>query len=325
MAPKKGTSAKKSKPDEAQNEVNKSEGISGKDDLSKTDAVTEAKASTKSKKRKAGTVSEAQGARKSARGAKSAPTHAQLLSFLLSEEALKHSSPEDDTSDSKLRTYSLTALNPWEELLSAVILSRPISHRLGMRAIRTVLNAPYSFNSAKATQTAGAEKQHQALWDARTQHKDKTAKQIGGLADVILDTFASTTDKEGKSLAGVHDKGGDEMEAEMKLLKSSIKGVGETGLNIFFRRVQWQWLSAYPNVDGKTADSLRKLGLPQDPSELVELITANWKALKKVELAGADEGQRKRRAYVMVLERAVGTDLEGNIEAVIDAAAKVSA
>nr|OQO26348.1 hypothetical protein B0A51_06435 [Rachicladosporium sp. CCFEE 5018] len=316
MPPKKGTSAKKSKTDEAPG---------GKaDDHPKTNAVAEIKAPTKSKKRKADTAPESQGARKSARGAKSAPTHAQLLSFLLSEDALKHSSPEDDTSDSKLRTYSLTALNPWEELLSAVILSRPISHRLGMRAIRTVLNGPYSFNSAKATQTAGAEKQHQALWDARTQHKDKTAKQIGGLADVILDKFASTSDKEGKSLAGVHDKGGDEMEEEMKILKSSIKGVGETGLNIFFRRVQWQWPSAYPNVDGKTADSLRKLGLPQDPSDLVELIKANWKAIKKVELAGADEEQRKRRAYVMVLERAVGTDLEGNIEAVVDAAAKVS-
>ena len=66
---------------------------------------------------------------------------------------------------------------------------------------------------------------------------------------------------------------------------------------------------------------MRKLGLPEDGEELRELIEMNWGELETKDLAGDDEPQRKRRAFVTVLERAIGSDLEGKHEALLEAAA----
>ena len=108
--------------------------------------------------------------RRSGRGAsQSQPSQEQLLTFLLTKEAEDLCRPNEELQNIKsrghIRTYT-SVMNPFEELLCAVILSRPISHRLGLRSIRTILNDPYNFTSAKAVKNAGSKKHHQALWDA---------------------------------------------------------------------------------------------------------------------------------------------------------------
>ncbi|KAK5113221.1 hypothetical protein LTR62_003557 [Meristemomyces frigidus] len=263
--------------------------------------------------------------RRSGRGTtKSQPSQLQLLKYMLSSAAEELCRPEDEAEDistrGEIRTYSGSVMNPYEELLCAIVLSRPISHRLGLRTIRTILNAPYDFTSARATRDAGSEKQHQALWDARTQHKDKTATQIGELADVVLEKFTAEDDAEGTQLQRVRDDCDREVPKERQYLKKSIKGLGETGLDIFFRRVQWLWDAGYPFVDGKSVESLRKLDLPKDGRELHALIEQNWSELETQELAGEDEATKKRRAMVIILERATGSDLEGKHEALLEAA-----
>lgn len=287
-----------------------------------------------SKKRKAAAPAKEEprkGSRASKRStARATPEPAKLLSYLLSPAAATLTQPDDETealsANKSLRAYSTTPLNSFEELLCAVVLSRPISHRLGMRTIRTVLNAPYNFNGAKVLQDAGSEKRLQALWDAKTQHKDKTASQMGTLADVVLGEFTADGDKEGKLMAKLLQEGekGD-MDGAAEALRKHVKGLGTTGLEIFFRRVQWLWPAAYPNVDGRTADALRMLGLPQDGQELVDLLEGSWKKVDgkaKGELAGEGEAAKKRRAFVVVLERATGAQLEDKIDDVLAAAAE---
>lgn len=281
-----------------------------------------------SKKRKDNASDDAphKAARRTGRSApKPQPSQQQLLRFLLSDEAAALSRPDDETtaleSTKTLRTYSSSVLNPFEELLCAVILSRPISHRLGLRTIRTILNAPYTFTSAKAIQDAGSERQHQALWDARTQHKDKTATQIGQLADVVMEKFTGAGDEMGTEMQKVRDECDRQVDKERALLRSSIKGLGPTGLDIFFRRVQWVWTAGYPFVDERTGQSLRNLGLPDDGEELRDLIKEHWKELTTEELAGDDDEAKKRRAFVVLLERATGADLEARVDQVLEAAA----
>ena len=267
-------------------------------------------------------------ARRSGRGASiPQPTQEQLLNFLISKEAEELCRPDDEREDIKSRgnitTYS-SVMNPFEELLCAVILSRPISHRLGLRSIRTILNDPYKFTSAKAVKTAGPKQHLQALWDARTQHKDKTAEQIGLIADIVLDKYTAAGDKEGTQLQKALDNNDGDVDKALDELKSNIKGLGPTGINIFLRRVQWcnGWNSGYPYADDRTQLSLRKLGLPVDQEDLVMAIDQHWSKLEKKTLAGKDEATKKRRAFVTVLERAVGADLEGKIDAVLEAAGR---
>lgn len=264
--------------------------------------------------------------RRSGRGApKSQPSQQQLLNFMLSKAAEEICRPDDETKDIQergdIRTYSSSILNPFEELVAAVVLSRPISHRLGLRTIRTILNPPYSFTSAKAVQEAGPEKHLQAIYDARTQHKDKTAAEIGQIADAVLERFTASDDKEGTQMQKVRDDCNRDVPKERELLKSSIKGLGKTGLDIFFRRVQWLWDAGYPFVDDRTMQSLHKLGLPDDGQELRKAIEGCWNDLDTKHLAGEDEAMKKRRAFVTILERATGSDLEGKSDALLEAAA----
>ena len=74
------------------------------------------------------------------------------------------------------------------------------------------------------------------------------------------------------------------------------------------------WPEIYPFVDGRTEGSLEKVGLPSDAEELRDLLKENWTELKEADLQGKDEEEKQRRAFVRILERAVGVDLEGNID-----------
>ena len=264
--------------------------------------------------------------RRSGRGA-SKPSSQQTLRFLLSPDAINLCRSQDETKDlekndgSPIKTYAASELSPFEELLSAVVFSRPISHHLGARTVRTILNPPYTFTTPKAIQEAGDEKRLQALWDARTQHKDKTALQLREMADVVAETFSGGDAGDG-SLEGLRKAAGYDMERERDLLTSSIKGLGKTGTSIFFRRVQWLWPECYPYVDDRTEMALDELGLPKDAEGLQELLDESWDAIGKEVGAGKDEEVRKRRAFVIVLERATGAQLESNVSQVLDRAGK---
>ncbi|KAI7282785.1 hypothetical protein KC345_g3300 [Hortaea werneckii] len=328
MGPKKGAKKAGAVAPQSTSEAPRSEEVKT-EDAPKQEPEQNHSADAKSgeKRKKANASDEpAKAPRRSGRGAlKAQPSKQQLLNFLLSDSASVLCRPDDETEDMKnrgnIRTYSTSVLTPFEELTCAVILSRPISHRLGLRTIRTILNPPYGFTSAKAVQDAGNEKHIQAVWDARTQHKEKTAGEIGMIADVVLEKFTAEGDKEGTQLERVRTECNKDVEKEREMLKSNIKGLGRTGLDIFFRRVQWQWEAGYPFVDGKSAQSLYKLGLPDEGEELHKLIEQHWEKLETKQLAGEDEKAKKRRALVVVLERATGADLEGESEAVVEAAA----
>ncbi|GAB7337871.1 hypothetical protein MBLNU457_4265t1 [Dothideomycetes sp. NU457] len=286
------------------------------------------KPATKSKKRKAEDTQageSAKASRRSTRGTgKAQPSQQQLLNFLLSNEAADMCRPEDEAKDLEgkgddYKTYSSTALSPFEELLCAIVLSRPISHRLGLRTIRTILNSPYGFNSPKAIQGFTPEQRHQAMFDARTQHKEKTASQIGMVADVIANEFGKNA--EDTSLEKVRTTAKKDWDEERTLLQSHIKGLGKTGLDIFFRRVQWAWPEAFPFFDERTARGIDKLGLPKNPDALVKVLNENWSKLNTSILPKGDKESLKRRAFVIICERATAADLEGNSEALIEAAA----
>ena len=147
-------------------------------------------------KRKAKTTNEPSKApRRSARGVQQAPSDPiQVLKFLLSPASLDLCRPKDEIEDLKARgpdtrTYSSSDFSPFEELVCAVILSRPISHALGLRSIRTIFNGPYEFTTPKKIREAGTEGCRKALDEARTQHRQKTAEELVILADAVVESL----------------------------------------------------------------------------------------------------------------------------------------
>ena len=198
MSPKKGSN---------QNNV----GSAREDQVTKSaskEESTEAKASqnepeersgtpSRSKKRKAqdGTGKEPpKASRRSARGAPSQSVDiVKLINFLLSPDSLHLCTPKDEFAEveknPQLRTYSTNPFTPFEELVSALILSRPIGHMLGVRSIRTIFNEPHNLNTPQAIRAKGRDGCRAALDEARTQHRQKTAEELVLLANVVCEEF----------------------------------------------------------------------------------------------------------------------------------------
>lgn len=297
----------------------------------KDDTSDETSATAGNKRKKSATPEGAHKATKATKDEQATKTHdenttksnaspEQILRFLLSDAAVDMCRPKDELEDLEkrgrdIKTYA-QLLSPFEELLCAVVLSRPISHRLGLRTIRTILNPPWEFTDAETIEAAGAEKIYKSLDDARTQHRGKTTEEIEAIAEAVKNNDWHN------DLEKLRKQANNKVEEERKVLQSSIKGLGKTGLNILYRRIQWLWEEGYPFIDARTQDSLEKLGLPKEPDELVEMIKKKWKDLGFKDSEEYDEEEQKRRAFVLLLERSVGAELEKRIGEVLVAAAE---
>lgn len=332
MPPKK---ADTKKPARAKDETNDSSKPGGPQEVeSKAEAGSPAdgekpsrndsKTKPSTKRKKSAAIEEPQKApRRSARGAqKPEIPPVKLLNFLLSRTCTDLCRPKDEKDASaSLRTYTSTVpLTPFEELLSAAILSRPIGHALGQRSIRTILNPSYNFRSPKAIQDAGAEKTHQALWDAKTQHKQKTAEQITMLADTVSKKFADNPDD--SSLEKLRKEAEYDRDVLRETITDSFKGVGRTGVDIFLRRIQGSWKECYPYIDDRTAQGLERLSLPTYEEPMQKIIDEHWEQLKLDDIDGKDEEEKKRLVFVRVLERALSSDLEGKVDDMLEQAAR---
>ena len=293
-----------------------------KDDKPAKETRDSAKADGVSKKRKGPASSEPNKVpRRSARGAAtSAPVDVgKMLQFLISPSSLDLCRPKDEIEDlnargNDIRTYSTSTFTPFEELVCAVVLSRPIGHMLGVRSIRTIFNPPYEFVTPKKIREAGTEGCRQALDKARTQHRQKTAEELVLLADAVVNILGSGD--EDVSLERVREDGGHDCEKMREMLRKNVKGLGKTGLDIFARRIQGVWPSFYPFVDQRTLAAVEKLGMPGSPEELRNVMDENWETLEVKDIEAEDEEEKKRKAFVRILERAVGADLEGNIDSI---------
>lgn len=111
--------------------------------------------------------------------------------------------------------------------------------------------------------------------------------------------------------------------AGLDLLVKEVKGFGPTGRQIFQRRVQWIWEAAYPFIDSRSRTGLEELGMPAHEEGLTDLIGETWGSLDVERIEGKDEAEKKRRALVVVLERAIEADLEGKMDRVKEEAIKL--
>ncbi|KAH9863880.1 hypothetical protein J1614_009812 [Plenodomus biglobosus] len=248
------------------------------------------------------------------------PTPPQVLKYLFSDAALNLGRPQDEILDVQTRgninTYS-QLLTPFEELLCAVVLSRAIPHDVGLCIIRTVLNAPYKFSSSVAIKIAGPEKVKQALRDIRSQHRGKVAEEIDVIAEAI------SNNNWHNDLGKLRKLSKSSVEAEREVVRRSIKGLGKTGLEIFYRRLQWQWEEAFPFVDGRTQACLEKLGLPKRPETLARMIEVRWADLGIADQERYSSEEKRRRAFVLVLERVLGAEVQKNTGVILEEAWKL--
>ena len=347
MPPKKAAAAKavnkkqqdKSVPDRTKDDTTKEEKVP---DAEGNDEKVETGSKRKSPPTSADKASKKeprQGSRSSARqtggGTGKDATSKQVLNFLLSKEALPYCFPSDELdavqSGKFKKCYSMTPpslFTPWEHLITASLLSKPLSHTLGMRSVRTLLNEPYGFATPGKMSKAGEDKIWHALEEARTQHRQKTASYLAQMAEQYSDPNSKddSGDKgdsdEMLELATAANEGGSK--ATIDYVKDNVKGMGETGAKIFCRRVQAceGWGEAiWPYADSRSLDALREVGIKVGSAEeLREMIEKDVDFDKvgdmglKDEKKGVEDKDYETQVaveFVTVLERAIGCSLEG--------------
>lgn len=222
-------------------------------------------------------------------------------------------------------------LSPFQTLMCAVLLSKPISHRLGMRTIDTLLNKPYYFRTVQDLLEADNEGRRAALWEARTQHKEKTAEQLGNLAQGLVslcgekqaDSLTSVLDQ---ALENTSDKSDSFAVAEQikTSLTKEINGLGPGGVDIFLRRIQAQWHQVFPFADKRTLETAVQFKLidSKDLDQGVQNATKKLAAkiaehvgfpLDKANKSDDEEAECGRWWLVRTLDVLIGLDVEKKV------------
>jgi len=293
-------------------------------------------AGTKTKSNKA----PRQGSRTSSRTTGNPATPKQPLNFLLSAKSLEYCFPAEEleaangvsSGKGKSKCYSLTSpssFTPFEHLICAHLLAKPLSHVLGMRSIRTLLNEPFNFSTPDDIVQAGEKRVWEALEVARTQHRQKTATYMFGMAEAYADDETMFTLAE--------EANGDGPKGVIAHVKNTVPGLGNIGGEIFARRVQCVdgWGDAlWPYADSKALEAVREIGIDvKDAEDLQNAIEGliDWnlvgdlglqeREVSKGQLVGEDMEMQVQTEYVVALERALGCVLEGKVAELRKAAA----
>jgi endonuclease III len=128
-----------------------------------------------------------------------------------------------------------------------------------------------------------------------TRYQERTATMLADLTEHLLERY-------GGDLRRLRDAAEHDPKAERRLLKE-FKGVGDVGVDIFFREVQVAWEELFPFADRRARDAAGRLRLPKDPAKLLDMVGADdyprlVAALVRVELDdGYDEVRRAARSY----------------------------
>jgi hypothetical protein len=116
---------------------------------------------------------------------------------------------------------------------------------------------------------------------------------------MLEDTARLLDERWGGDLRRLREEADREPAVERKLLKE-FKGVGDVGVDIFFREVQAAWDELHPFADRRALSSARRLGLGSSGDELARQVS--------------------RKDFVRLVAALVRAELAGDHDAVVTAA-----
>lgn len=122
---------------------------------------------------------------------------------------------------------------------------------------------------------------------------ERTATMLGETCEILLDRY-------GGDLRRLREEAERDPERERSLLKE-FKGIGDVGVDIFFRETQAVWDELRPFASGRPLDAARRLDLGTDAKALAGLVSERdlprlVTALVRTELADDYDGVREAAA-----------------------------
>jgi hypothetical protein len=148
-------------------------------------------------------------------------------------------------------------------LCAATLLSARIGSGIAMDAARNLGKQGWRTPQKLAASTW--KQRVAALNDAGyTRYQERTATMLGDMAELLLDRY-------GGDLRRLRAEAGRDPGRERRLLKE-FKGMGDVGVDIFFREAQVGWEELFPFADRRALDAAGRLKLGKDPKSLVRLV-----------------------------------------------------
>lgn len=147
-------------------------------------------------------------------------------------------------------------------LVGSSLMSARISSKIAMSAARALFR--HGYTTAQAMADASWQDRVDALVEGSYRRFDEsTASYLGDTAELLLDAYDG-------DLRQLRDAAERDPGRERSLLKE-CKGLGDVGVNIFFREAQTIWDELRPFADQKALDAARQLGLGSSAPALADV------------------------------------------------------
>ncbi|HZE04073.1 MAG TPA: hypothetical protein VE127_02545 [Solirubrobacteraceae bacterium] len=150
----------------------------------------------------------------------------------------------------------------FELLCASVLYSARIGSQIATEAAQNLQSR--GWRTAHAMADSSWEERVTALNEAGyARYQERTATMLGDLAEFINDRY-------GGDLRRLRDEAERDPRRERALLKE-VKGLGDVGVDIFFREVQAAWAELRPFADRRSLQAAKRLKLGDDAEALAEL------------------------------------------------------
>lgn len=149
-------------------------------------------------------------------------------------------------------------------LCACLLFSTRISHVIALKAAGNLKDHGWTTPQKMTASTWG--QRVRALDEAGyVRYDERAATMLGETAQLLLDLYDG-------DLGELRRRAGHQAARERELLKE-FSGIGDVGVNIFFREVQAVWPELFPYLDARATESAAQCGLGADPTTLASLVT----------------------------------------------------
>jgi hypothetical protein len=148
-------------------------------------------------------------------------------------------------------------------LIAALLFSARIGHTIALESAGVLFRRGWTTPRTMAATT----------WNQRVKaldeggyarYDERTSTMLGETAQMVIDLYRG-------DLRNLREEAEADPATERKLLKQ-FKGIGDVGVNIFFREAQVAWPELFPFADEKVFASAKRLGLPVEVNALRQLV-----------------------------------------------------
>jgi len=144
-------------------------------------------------------------------------------------------------------------------LCAAILFSARIGAKQGVSAARALFDQGWT-TADKLAATTWEERVRVLNRHGYARYDERTATMLGDTCELLLDRY----DGDLRKLRQAAER---DPRRERQLL-GEVKGIGNVGVDIFFREVQVAWEELFPFADRRALEQAERLGLPGDAGAL---------------------------------------------------------